>query len=185
VITVLSVVIGLRQAKHIRENHDTPTGTKRAPVVFLLAITAYVAIAVVDAATISRLGDKVFPMTIGIATLAGCVLLLTKMRRTPETDEIFIDLEQGGEDAKASHGLWGTLSWFLGLLALTGLFGFIIALAVFLPLFFRIRTSLDWLKTVVFSVAGIAFIIGLAYMLGRDFPPGLLQAYTNFPWPFR
>jgi putative tricarboxylic transport membrane protein len=30
---------------------------------------------------------------------------------------------------------------------------------------------------------GLAFILFLAWVLGRDFPPGLLQSYTNLPWP--
>lgn len=185
VITVLSIFFGIRQAKNIRENQETPTGTKRAPLVFLLAVTAYLAVAVGDAWSISRLGDKVFPLAVGTVTLLACIALLIRMRLKPESDDVFIDYERGGDDAKAPHGLWGTLAWFLGLLVLTGLFGFIIALALFLPLFFRLRAGVSWLKTIILSASGVSFILALAWILGRDFPGGLLQAYTNFPWPFR
>jgi putative tricarboxylic transport membrane protein len=36
----------------------------------------------------------------------------------------------------------------------------------------------------VYAAGGIAFILFLAWVLGRDFPPGLLQSYADLPWPF-
>ena len=35
-----------------------------------------------------------------------------------------------------------------------------------------------------FFVPGIAFMLGMAWLLNRDFPPGLLQEYADLPWPF-
>jgi hypothetical protein len=125
----------------------------------------------------------VFPLVIGTVTLIGCVALLVRMARRPETDEVFIDLEAGGDDSRAPHGLWRTLAWFLALLILSGLFGFIIALALFLTAFFRVRAGQGWAATAVYTVAGLAFMMFLAAILGRDFPPGLLQDYVNLPWP--
>lgn len=183
ILTILSVVIGIRQAKHIRENHDAPTGTKRAPLIFLLCITAYLIVAWIDAVTISRVGDKIFPLTVGTVTLIGCFFLLIRMMRSPETDEIFVDFERGGDDGNAPHGLWGTLSWFLMLLVLTSLFGFIIALTIFLLAFLRIRAGLGWTKAFFLTVCGIGFMCFLASTLGRDFPPGLLQDFVKLPWP--
>ncbi|MAN76339.1 MAG: tricarboxylate transporter [Rhizobiales bacterium] len=185
VITLASIFIGIKQSKNIRENLETPTGTKRAPLIFLLAIAAYLAVAVADAWSISRLGDKIFPLVVGSVTLLASIVLLIRMRLKPESDDVFIDYELGQDDGSAPHGLWRTLGWFLGLLALTGLFGFIIGLVLFLPLFFRVRAGVSWIKTILLSAGGIAFILALAYILGRDFPGGLLQAYTNFGWPFR
>ena len=183
VLTVLSIWVGIKQSKNIRENIEAPTGAKRAPVIFLLCITAYIAISVVDASMITRFGDKVFPLTVGIVTLAGCLALLIRMRRNPETDEVFIDLEAGGEDSRAPQGLWATMAWFMGLLLLTFVFGLVIALGIFLTLFFHVRGGLSWLKSLVFMAGGLAFILFLAWVLGRDFPPGLLQSFTNLPWP--
>jgi hypothetical protein len=96
-----------------------------------------------------------------------------------------MDLEAGGEDAAAPHGLWGTLAWFLGLLLLTFAFGLILALALFLVGFFRRRAGLGWTASLLYSAAGIAFLLFLASALGRDFPPGLLQEFTDLPWPLR
>lgn len=183
VLSVLSIVIGIRQSKNIRENIVTHTGTKRAPMLFLGAITLYVAISTIDAAGVSRFGDKVFPLTIGIVTLLGCLALMARMILRPETDDVFIDMETGGDDGNAPHSLWGTLSWFFGLLALTALFGFIIALAIFLLAFFRIRAQVSWTRTLVLSASAITLICVLAGSLGRDFPPGLLQEFFSLPWP--
>lgn len=183
VLTVLSIWVGIKQSKNIRENIDAPTGAKRAPVIFLLCITAYIAVSVWDASTITRFGDKIFPLVVGIVTLAGCFALLIRMRLSPETDEAFIDLEAGGSDAEAPQGLWWTLSWFLGLLVMTFIFGLVIALCLFLLLFFRIRGGLSWVASTLYMAGGVAFILFLAGVLGRDFPPGLLQAYFDLPWP--
>ena len=183
VLTVLSIVIGIRQSKNIRENIATHTGTKRAPLVFLAAVTAYAAIATVDAAGVSRFGDKVFPLTVGIVTLLGCLALFARMMLKPETDDVFIDMETGGDDGEAPHSLWGTLAWFFGLLALTGLFGFVIALAIFMLAFFRVRAQVSWGQTLTLSALAILLICGLAWVLNRDFPPGLLQEFVRLPWP--
>lgn len=183
ILSVLSIVIGIRQSKNIRENIVTHTGTKRAPMLFLGAITLYVAITTIDAAGVSRFGDKVFPLTIGIVTLLGCLALMARMILRPETDDVFIDMETGGDDGNAPHSLWGTLSWFFGLLALTALFGFIIALAIFLLAFFRVRAQVGWTRTLVLTVAAIVLICVLAGSLGRDSPPGLLQEFVDLPWP--
>lgn len=183
ILTITSIIIGIRQARHIRENHETPTGTKRAPLAFLLAVTAYLTVAWIDALTISRVGDKIFPLTVGTVTLLGCILLIVRMMRAPETDEVFVDLEAGGEDSRAPHGLWTTLGWFVALLVLSSIFGFIIALTIFLVAFFRIRARLGWAMSVLLMAAGITFISLLGSTLGRDFPPGLLQDLVKLPWP--
>ena len=183
ILTVLSVVIGIKASKNIRENIDAPTGGKRAPLIFLGFVTLYLAVSTFDAWGVGRLQDRVFPLTIGLVTLAGALALLARMWLRPATDDAFIDLEHG-EDGEAPHGLWSTLAWFLGLLILTGLFGFIIALVIFLMAFFRTRGGFGWARSALSTAAGIAFILFLARVLGRDFPPGLLQSYIDLPWPF-
>ena len=49
VLTIISVFIGLRQAKHIMKADETATGSKRAPLIFLICITAYLLVAWIDA----------------------------------------------------------------------------------------------------------------------------------------
>jgi putative tricarboxylic transport membrane protein len=95
------------------------------------------------------------------------------------------DMEAGGEDANAPHGLWATMAWFMGLLILSGIFGLVIALSLFLFGFFRFRAGLSWAKAAVYSASGIAFMLFLAWVLNRDFPPGLLQHFVSLPWPLK
>jgi hypothetical protein len=105
------------------------------------------------------------------------------MMRAPEGHALFADMEKGGEDGSAPHGLWATLAWFAFLLVLSSLLGFVIAATIFFITFLRIRAEVSWLRTVVLTVISIAFICFLAGTLGRDFPPGLLQEFVRLPWP--
>ena len=184
IITVISVVLGLRQAKNIMAEGDVQSGSKRAPLIFLLVVTAYIAYAFYDAASIpSYSRDRVFPMFVGGVCLVGCAILIIRMMLKPETDTIFADREQHGEDAEATHSLWSTLAWFAGLLLLTSLFGFILALGIFLFAFMRVRAGVNTAFSAIYTGAGIAFMLGMAWLLNRDFPPGLLQEYVDLPWP--
>ena len=184
VITLLSVVIGLRQAKHIMAEGDVKSGSKRAPLVFLLVVTGYIAYALFDAALIpSYSRDRVFPIFVASICLVGCAFLIIRMMLKPETDTIFADRERSGEDADATHGLWPTLGWFAALLLLTSVFGFILALGVFLFTFMIMRARVGVVFSLGYTAAGIAFICTMAWMLNRDFPPGLLQEYFDLPWP--
>ena len=184
VITVLSVVIGLRQAKHIMAEGDVKSGSKRAPFIFLLVITGYIAFAFYDAASIPSFSrDRNFPMFVAGVCLVGSLVLIIRMMLKPETDTIFADRERDGEDAEATHGLWPTLGWFAALLILTALLGFILALGLFLFSFMRVRAQLSVALASAYTAAGIAFISAMAWLLNRDFPPGLLQEYVDLPWP--
>ena len=184
VITVISVVLGLRQAKHIMAEGDSPSGSKRAPMMFLLLITAFVGYALFDASAIpSYSRDRTFPIFVASVCLVGCAVLIVRMILMPETDTIFADRELSGADTSDRHGLWPTLAWFAGLLILTSLLGFILALTLFLFSFMIVLARMSVLFAAGYTAAGIAFICAMAWLLNRDFPPGLLQEYADLPWP--
>ncbi len=67
-----------------------------------------------DAWSVSRLQDRIFPLTIGLVTLRGLRRAAVADAAQPSDDDVFIDLEQGEEDGSADYGLWRTLAWFLG-----------------------------------------------------------------------
>lgn len=185
-ITAVSVFIGIRQGKKINSGTEGTGGiTKFAPALFLSLIAAYAAVAIYDASTISRMGDKIFPITVGTVTLVCALILLFQMTRVPASHAIFTDLEAKGEDSQAPHGLWTTLGWFVGLLAMSALVGFVIALTLFFLAFFRVRGRLPWWRCALLTACGVGFIVFLASTLGRDFPPGLLQELVRLPWPLR
>jgi len=186
IITIASVVIGLRQAKNILAEGDVPSGGKRAPFIFLLVLTAFVTFALINTATIPDYAavDRVFPVFVASVTLAGAIVLIIQMMLVPETHTLFADREKSDEAEQNVFGLWPTLAWFAFLLTLSALVGFILALAIFLLSFLKIRAGLDWFKAIAYSISGIVFMCAMAWTLNRDFPPGVLQAYTTLPWPF-
>lgn len=183
IITVLSVVIGLRQAKNIQAEGDVPSGGKRAPLMFLLAVVGFVCFAIWNTGSIPDYArtDRVFPVFVASVTLAGAIILLVQMMMRPETNALFADRE--ATDEGNTHGLWPTLAWFAGLLILTAITGFIIALAVFLLSFMRLRAGMGWAFSLAYTIAGLSFMMFMAWLLGRDFPPGLLQDAVTLPWP--
>ncbi len=185
VITVVSVIVGLKQAKNIRAEGEVASGGKRAPLLFLLTMIGFVSFALYDTATIPGYAfvDAVFPITIASASLLCGLVLLVQMRLRPESDALFADRETGGEDADNRFALWPTLSWFAALLLATSILGFILALCGFLLAFFRLRAGLAWARSLVLTGIGIAFMCFMARLLNRDFPPGLLQHYFDLPWP--
>jgi putative tricarboxylic transport membrane protein len=182
-ITLLSVVVGIRQAKNIQAEGEVPASLKRSPLVFLTTLLVFTGWFMIEMYTIPDYAwvDAVFPVVISTFTF-GCLLgLLALMILRPENDLIFADREL--EVDENQHPFWGTLSWFAGLLLLTSLTGFIIALSVFLLCFFLIRARESVPKSLIYSLSGLGFMMFMGWLLNRDFPPGLLQEFVNLPWP--
>lgn len=184
ILTIVSVIFGLRQAKNIRAEGAVASGDKRAPIIFLLCVSAYLLVAFIDAAMIpsSAHDDRVFPMFVGGVSLACCLVLLVQAKFKPEADPLFAD-RSANEDRENVHGLWETLAWFAGLLILTSLLGFIIALALFLLFFLIFRSGRGRAFSVAYMVAGLCFMMAMGWVLNRDFPAGLLQEFISLPWP--
>ncbi len=184
-IIVVSVWLGVRQSSVLHEDDpEDEHGTKRAPVLFTLFVALFLATVFTDSMMIDVFNDRVFPATVSGFALLGSLILLAQMRFAPESHTIFNDHEYHGDDAKADAGLWRSLAWFVSLLVLTALFGFVIALSLFFILFLRLREKLPWKNILIMMTSGVGFLIFLAGVLNRDFPPGLLQSLIELPWPF-
>ncbi|MBY8974581.1 tripartite tricarboxylate transporter permease [Rhodobacteraceae bacterium NNCM2] len=185
VIIAVSVWLGARQSKAIHDSDEVETtGHKRAPFIFALLLTLFLAVAFIDAMSVRVLIDKVFPATVAGLSLVAALILLIQMRWRPESDPLFTDNEVMGEEAQAPHALWTTLGWFLSLLILTALFGFVIALTVFFVAFLTLRARVALPQVLLMTAGGVGFVVTMAWLLNRDFPPGLLQEMVELPWPF-
>ena len=184
-ITVISVVVGLRQSKSIMAEGAVTSGKKRAPMVFLMAVMGFIIYALVNLASIPDYAfvDAVFPLFVASVSFVAGLILFVQMMLKPEGDAVFADRAAEAEEQEMRFKLWPTLGWFASLLLATSLVGFILALAGFLVLFFHFRAQLKPFQTVILSVAGVVFMCGMAWLLNRDFPPGLLQHYVTLPWP--
>jgi TctA family transporter len=188
IITVVSVWLGSRQKVSIGETVEDKKPvrlSKTAPVVFAALVTGFMGLMFLDAWSLSVMIDKVFPMALSAFAALGGLLLLVQMWRGAPGDTIFADAEKSGEDSTAPHALWPTLAWFFSLLALTALFGFVIALTIFFVAFLRFREELGWGRIVVMTAGGIGVLLVMAGALNRDFPPGILQSLVELPWPLR
>ncbi len=184
VIILVSVWLGARQSGAIHEETAAPpTGSKRQPVFFALGVAAFLAVVFVDAFQVGPLTDKVFPAVVAGLSALMALVLLARMRLAPEGDPVFSDAEAEARDDDL-RGLWATLAWFLLLLGLTGLFGFVIALGVFFLLFLTVRARTNPMMTATLTGAGVGFVLAMAAILGRDFPSGVLQEFAELPWPF-
>jgi len=183
-ITLISIVVGLRQAKTIMAEGAVKSGAKRAPLIFLLVVLGYLIVANVNASMIPdyAAADRVFPWFVSSVAIVGGVILLVQMMLRDETHALFADRESDQSEENA-HGLWSTLAWFAGLLILTSLIGFILALGIFLLTFIRFRAQRSWGFAAAYAAAGIAFMCLMAGILNRDFPAGVLQNMMDLPWP--
>ena len=81
IITALSVIIGLRQAKNILAEGDVPSGGKRAPLIFLLFVIGFILYALIDAMSIPDYAatDRVFPVFVASISLIGALILFAQM----------------------------------------------------------------------------------------------------------
>ena len=185
IVTVISVVVGIRQAKNILAEGEVPSGGKRVPITFLLAVIAFVSFALYNTASIPDYAsvDRVFPVFVASITLFSAMVLLVQSMWVPETHALFADRETATDTSENLFTLWSTLAWFALLLFLTYLLGFILALVIFLLSFMKVRAGLTWTATLVYSASGVAFMCFLANLLNRDFPSGLLQTFVKLPWP--
>ncbi len=184
IITIISVVVGLRQAKNLLAEGEIPSGGKRAPLIFLICVLLYLLAAFTNAWMIPDFAsaDKVFPMFVAGVSIVGSAILLIQMMWAHESHPLFSDRE-ADKHASEDKPLWSMLAWFAALLILTSLLGFILALALFLIAFIRFGAGKSWPYATSYMLIGIGFMCFMAYLLNRDFPAGLLQNYINLPWP--
>lgn len=194
-ITVLSVWLGARQNAKLAAS--TPTGEaavaaapvmSRTPqIMFAVLVAIYVAVSAIDSWNVSVMIDRVFPLAIAVFMFPLALIVIWQVTRSPQESPAVYDGEVTGEETQyaGQRSVWDSLSWLFGLLIGTGLVGFIIANTIFFAAFLKVRAGASWAKTILLTVCATAAILALANVLNRDFPPGLLQEYTDLPWPFR
>ena len=191
ILSILSIYVGVRQSKQINRGAEIPEAVHSQPrgpqLIFAGLVAVYFAYALWDLQDIPALIDRVFPVSVAILALPFIALVLWQVGFAPKQHEAIYDDEIVGEDARDPdrYGVWSTTGWFLSLLGLSALVGFLIANIVFFFTFLRYRARTSWTIAVILTCAGNGFILFLAWLLNRDFPPGLLQSYADLPWPLR
>lgn len=194
VLALLSTLAALRG--RVSEFGGAVTGeTGAAPVrferwpqlVFTAAILGLFAYAVYESRQLSFLG-AVFPLGVAAAMVLCTIILFAQQMFGKDGHSSLYDAEQDGEHVGDPEvkGVWPQIAWFGLLFAMAGLLGFILAITIFIPVYLLARTELGLVRTIVYTVLCVGFMIGMGYMLTLDFPPGLLQAHVkDLPWPIR
>ena len=88
-----------------------------------------------------------------------------------------------GED-KPTHSDWHYQAWMLGLLGAIALVGFVLGIFAFIATFLRVKAQVKWPKAALAASGTIVLFGFLSYMLGLDYPEGILQQRVAMPWPF-
>jgi putative tricarboxylic transport membrane protein len=198
-ITLISIYFGLRNRVDDSAPivQDTSGGTaaaasrppivERAPqIAFALLICGIFAFAIWDALGHTFLG-QVFPLSMAVVGGFFALLLLGTLVFGDSASPANYDTEMHGEHVGNPDvgWLWGGAFWIAGLVGLTALLGFYLALIVFFLIFLTVRARARLMNTLMLTAGAAGFILFLAYMLSLNFPPGMLQGYVDLPWPFR
>lgn len=146
-------------------------------------LTMTLAIALVSAGMLLGSGDfprrvALFPMVISTIILVLAALDLVRILRPavrPESDLPGPDAvdSRGSDSARVettrATSTAGAIGWFLALIIPILLFGFLIAVPLYMALFLRLQGKHSW-RTVVVSVAGIWVVIAFGFVRLLNLP---------------
>jgi len=194
-MTLASVWFGLRNrvdesaptAGSDQQIHKLTDKASRLPqLAFGAGITAIFLLAAEDSLNHGFLA-QVFPLSVALIGLVMSAILLPQLWFSKAGHHAHCDNELTGDHVgqDGMGNLWGGLAWITGLVAMTALVGFYLALLVFFPVFLRVRAQTGWLATVIMTAAAAGFVLLLAWALSLNFPSGVLQDFADLPWPLR
>jgi len=188
ILTVLSIIAALRYnpnaGKVYTEDSEASTRRKWPQVGFTIFMLAIVVIAFTDGFRYETLG-RIFPFAVGILGFAFVLAVLFQQIAAKKPSAVLIDRELLGG---TTHSEFYYLGWILGMLAIIGLVGFPIGAALFIYLFISHKINLSHVRNALLGLSAAVFLGALSYFLTLEYPPGLLQwfteSYLNFEMPF-
>ena len=202
-ITVVSVWLGARgqgsraqgaQAGADGSGRSLPAGNVGPQLAFVGGAIAILLYAVWSSLRLSPLG-RIFPLSVAVATLVFCVVLVVVLRVRPAVSPANVDLEWGAEAAKGGHqsnteagagegggGTWRSAGWFGVLVAAVGVVGFLPGALLFFLAFLRRKAQQSWGLTVALTVCVIVALAAVANLLLVELPGGLIAEYVDQPW---
>jgi putative tricarboxylic transport membrane protein len=135
---------------------------------------------------LSFLGS-VFPLSASALMLLCTGFIVWNIARAKPGHSTHYDQELAARVSGEHDGtsVWPSVGWFAFLFGSTALVGFILALIVFITSFLVTRTSLGWVRSLIYTALCIAFMVTLGHYLTLNFPAGLLQHAVEMPWPLK
>lgn len=196
-IIAVSVFFGLRNRVdesvelgeldlHHHTDAEAARAARRPQIAFAAVMLAFLIVGFWDALRQSFLG-AIFPGAMaGIGIVTG-LLLLWRLFNAPAGAPALYDQERqtDAEGSLPTGSAWVGVIWLAVLVGLAALFGFVIAVALFMVAFMRFRVGSTWARAFIMAGWALAGVLGVAYMLNLNFPAGLLQSMVELPWPLR
>lgn len=154
----------------------------RPQLAFAIALTALFGYAVLDLQRWSFLA-KAFPLGIAVAALLAALLVAAVIWRGPRASPVIFDTE--AETVPGVTALGRYLLWIAALLAVSGLAGFVIGLALFFAAFLHLEARSPIARNALLTASAVVFLAAMSHLFVLDFPRGLLQELVEMPWPLR
>ena len=155
-------------------------------IVFTVAMLVIFVYGVASSYSLSFLG-AVFPTATAALMLFFTGIIFWKLCSGDPGHSTHYDQElaakvKGEHDGKS---VWPSVAWFALLFGLTTLVGFILSLTVFITGFLVSRTSLGWVRSLVYAAVCIGFMSTVGHFMTLDFPSGVLQRMVELPWQLK
>jgi hypothetical protein len=155
-------------------------------IMFTVAMLVIFVYGVASSYSLSFLG-AVFPTATAALMLFFTGIIFWKLCSGDPGHSTHYDQElaakvKGEHDGKS---VWPSVAWFALLFGLTTLVGFILSLTVFITGFLVSRTSLGWVRSLVYAAVCIGFMVTVGHFMTLDFPSGVLQRMVELPWPLK
>jgi hypothetical protein len=185
VLIAVSVVLAARMKPHrepLTAQGPHAPANKRPQAIFLGTIAACVLYVIYDVWDLAFLG-KVFPMAVAIITLALIAAAAVLFRRD-RPNYVFFDSEResSGEERPLRSDLHYQ-GWMLALLAAIAAVGFILGIFVYITAFLRVKARAKWHWAVIGALGAIGVLGLFGHLFVLDYPRGLLQQFSELPWP--
>ena len=153
---------------------------KNPQIIFTTLMLLFSIVVFINVIGIFTLIDKIFPLIISsLAIFFGVILLLQTCLK--KQGSFLVDEELG----KSTKDLWRAFSWLIFLLIATWILGLFLAQILFFVCCLYYKAKLAWKYNILYTAMSSTGLLFLAYILQRDFPPGLLQNLFDLPWPLR
>jgi len=172
------------------EARDTGTGpsanirARAGQIAFAAFALAFFGVGIHDALKQSFLG-QVFPLIMSLTGAGFTALVLASLVFGKPNHPVSADTEHEAQsEGVPLSSTLAAIAWVASLVALTAIFGFVIALVTFFIAFLRLRAKASWLMTLSLTAGCTGFVLTLASALNMRFPGGVVQDLYRLPWPF-
>ena len=188
-VIVALIVISIFLAARMKPHRDALTAqgphapiNKTPQAVFLGLLTVACIYVIYDAWPLNFLG-KVFPVSVGLITLALLIAAAILFGRS-RPDYVFFDSELEISDKdRPLHSDLHFQAWIAVLLAAIGLFGFVLGVFVYISAFLRLKAGARWRWAITGALIAVAVTSLFGHLFVLEYPTGLLQNFADLPWP--